>query len=161
MYSLFFSYKDLSLETPEIQTQVKQRIQRKLQEMGVSNSTHKPKKSKQRNALQFLFNKQRVVEDTTATDEIEAYEAEPLIDTDRNPLLWWKDHEIHYPSLAKLARIYLSIPSTSTPSERVFSDNGNIVTQKRNCLSPDNVNKLVFLSQNAEVLFYLEEINNK
>ena len=38
-----------------------------------------------------------------------------------DPLLWWKNHELEYPSVARLARKYLAIPASSAPAERVFS----------------------------------------
>ena len=33
----------------------------------------------------------------------------------------------------------------SVPSERIFSPTGNIVSEKRSCLSPENINRLVIL----------------
>lgn len=49
------------------------------------------------------------------------YRTLPSIDHTMNPLIWWKDNQRLYPSLSKLARKVLSIPSTSAASERVFS----------------------------------------
>ena len=49
------------------------------------------------------------------------------------------------PTLAKLTEKYLCIPASSSPSERVFSTAGCVVSKNRNCLKPDMVNKLVFL----------------
>jgi len=54
--------------------------------------------------------------------------------------------------LAKLAKKYLPIPATSVPCERLFSTAGNIVNKKRSCLTPENVCKLVMLTENQEYL---------
>nr|UMO78462.1 hAT family C-terminal dimerization region domain containing protein [Pandoravirus belohorizontensis] len=65
-----------------------------------------------------------------------------------DPLLWWKQREAKYPRLAALARRYLSITSTSVPSERVFSKSGWIINKRRCTLSDESVSLLVFLSCN-------------
>ena len=65
-----------------------------------------------------------------------------------DPLQWWKSYESQFPILAMLAKYYLSMCATSSPSERVFSTSGNIITSKRSCLKPDKVDKLVFLAKN-------------
>ena len=41
-----------------------------------------------------------------------------------------------------------SITVTSVPSERLFSSTGNLVSNKRSCLLPENVDKLLFLYEN-------------
>ncbi|WBR14527.1 hAT family C-terminal dimerization region domain-containing protein [Pandoravirus kuranda] len=92
--------------------------------------------------------------------ELEAYRRKPVVpsflpQTDPNtppkmfdPLLWWKQRETKYLSLAPLARRYLSITATSVPSERVFSKSGWIVNKRRCTLSDEHVSLLVFLSCN-------------
>lgn len=66
------------------------------------------------------------------------------MESDTDPLKWWKDHEVFFPSLSHLAKKYLLVPVTSSPSERVFSCSGNIVTCHRASLKPDAVDRLVF-----------------
>ncbi|CAG8736715.1 10460_t:CDS:2 [Cetraspora pellucida] len=48
----------------------------------------------------------------------------------------------------QLACKYLSISVTSVPSERLFSDVGNHISSKRTRLSPDLVNRVLFLKCN-------------
>ncbi|KAK1875359.1 Zinc finger BED domain containing protein 1 [Dissostichus eleginoides] len=71
---------------------------------------------------------------------------------DKGPLIWWKLNEERYPKLARAAKRIHSIPSTSTPSERIFSKAGFIVSKTRSSLLPDNTDKLVFLSHNMRRL---------
>lgn len=80
--------------------------------------------------------------------EVESYLRIPLQDVEGDPLQWWKVEEKNYPILATLARKYLCICATSSPSERLFSTSGLLVTPKRSSLKPDKVNMLVFLSRN-------------
>ena len=61
-----------------------------------------------------------------------------------NPLEWWKLHEKRFPTLATIAHKYLGICATSVPSERLFSDVGNNITNKRINLDPNLVEKMLF-----------------
>lgn len=64
-------------------------------------------------------------------------------------LSWWKGRQYDFPLLAIYARQILGIVATSASSERVFSTGGNVVTQQRQRLDPQNVGKLIFLSANS------------
>lgn len=66
------------------------------------------------------------------------------------PLAWWRKNEERYPKLARVAKHLLSIPATSTPSERIFSKAGFIVSKTRSSLLPKNVDKLIFLAHNLK-----------
>jgi hypothetical protein len=68
-------------------------------------------------------------------------------------LEWWKMHEEEFPVLARLAKRYLSIPASSAPSERVFSNLKNIVTQKRVHLSGVALCQLLFVRHQQPSLF--------
>ena len=81
--------------------------------------------------------------------ELSAYMQSPTIDNDEDPLLWWRlTHKVNFPRLSNMARKYLCMQATSSPSERIFSASGNNVSCQRSCLKPDMVNKLVFLAKN-------------
>ncbi|XP_061780376.1 E3 SUMO-protein ligase ZBED1 [Nerophis lumbriciformis] len=71
-------------------------------------------------------------------------------DSESDPLEWWKVYERKFPRMSQLAKGYLCIPATSTPSEIIFSTGGNIVTCTRAALKPGMVNQLVFLAQNLQ-----------
>jgi hypothetical protein len=55
-----------------------------------------------------------------------------------------------YPILARLARIYLAVPATSAPSERIFSRAQRLISEKRTALNPDIAGKLFFVAENWE-----------
>ncbi len=85
-----------------------------------------------------------------AGEELARYLQAETIDTSDDPLTWRRNNEARYPLLATVAKRYLCICATSTPSERVFSAAGNIVTPIRSSLKPDKVNMLVFLAKNLK-----------
>ena len=60
-------------------------------------------------------------------------------------LKYWAAKQYQYPVVAKIARDYLAIPATSAASERVFSNGSDIITKKRNRLSPSTVRYLLCL----------------
>eukprot|EP00057_Strongylocentrotus_purpuratus_P022867 XP_011677341.1 PREDICTED: uncharacterized protein LOC105444585 [Strongylocentrotus purpuratus] len=80
----------------------------------------------------------------SADEEYNEFLAQPPANVTVNPLMWWQGSHKRLPLLQQLARKYLGIPATSVPSEIVFSTAGNIVTAKRNCLLPENVDMLIF-----------------
>ncbi|KAI2657478.1 E3 SUMO-protein ligase ZBED1 [Labeo rohita] len=87
---------------------------------------------------------------TQIRNEVLAYFVESPLAKDENPLDWWGHNKEKYPTLAKLAKCYLCIPGTSTPSERLFSAAGCIASKKRASLNPDHVDMLTFLHSNSK-----------
>lgn len=60
-------------------------------------------------------------------------------------LKYWLSKQYMYPIVAQIARDYLAIPATSAASEQVFINGSNIITKKRNRLSPSTVRYLLCL----------------
>ena len=86
-------------------------------------------------------------------NEISQFNAMRIEHADKlNVLNWWNAQHVNFPHLFKVFKKYLHVPSTSVPSERMFSLAGNILSEKRARLSPRNVNMLTFLHQNQDYI---------
>ncbi|GBC00393.1 hypothetical protein RclHR1_03840015 [Rhizophagus clarus] len=102
------------------------------------------------------------MQNTKESDEVTDYLAIPQIRFNDCPLEWWKMSEKGFPILSILAKVYLCIPATSTPSERLFSNASNLMTVKRTQLSNSTFEHLLFLKKNwnlAGGIFPQNEIN--
>ena len=77
------------------------------------------------------------------------------------PLDWWRDNQYQFNLLAFLARRILCIPSTSAPSERVFSSAGHIITKLRASLNSANAADLIFLHDSWPVVEVYEAEKDK
>ncbi|KAM7424133.1 hypothetical protein PAMA_000468 [Pampus argenteus] len=78
--------------------------------------------------------------------EPQRYREEPSISIDDCPLQWWHAHSGTYEKLSALAHNYLVSLTTSVPCERLFSLPTHIEQKKSAALLPENVTKLVCLS---------------
>ena len=65
---------------------------------------------------------------------------------------WWGINQARFPIVASLAREWLAVPATSTPSERVFSICGLVNQAKRTRMTPATMQSQVMMHMNAEVL---------
>ena len=81
--------------------------------------------------------------------ELELYKAEKPPDLDSIPLVWWNARKLLYPLMCKLVEKCFAFVATSVPSECLFSACGNVIVDKRNCLKPENADKLIFLHENS------------
>ena len=82
--------------------------------------------------------------------EVDKYLSFPLLSLMGNPLLWWKEHKEIFPTLFKLMKRRLCIMTTSVPCERIFSKQGQIITERRTQLSYKKVSKIMFLNFNLK-----------
>jgi hypothetical protein len=67
-------------------------------------------------------------------------------------LLFWKCHQVKFPTLAKLALKFLGVPASSASVERMFSIAGHIFSNKRRRCSARVFENLVFLKLNENFL---------
>jgi len=103
----------------------------------------------------WRFFEERASGDTTRRNpsadsilEVRSYLEEPLFQRSADPLSWWETKASVYPRLTYVMARRLCIVATSVPSERIFSKTGQIITERRNRISPSKLRHLVFLNAN-------------
>lgn len=80
--------------------------------------------------------------------ELQSYLQPGNLDSEEDPLDWWRERQKLFPRLSKLVKKYLCILATSSSSEMEFNTGRNMVTCLCSSLKPENVERLVFLSKN-------------
>ncbi|XP_039298299.1 E3 SUMO-protein ligase ZBED1-like [Nilaparvata lugens] len=81
--------------------------------------------------------------------EIDKYLAEPLLDRNADPLIWWQQRKLIYPNIYKLMVERLCIPASSVPCERIFSKAGQVLIERRSRLKGTKVSKMLFIQYNS------------
>ena len=97
-------------------------------------------------------------------NEVESYLNESITEKaefNSNTYEWWNDHKKIFPVLSILARKFLSVPATSVPSERLFSDAGNNMTNRRTSLSSKIFQELIFVKRNSKYIDIFTLLANK
>jgi hypothetical protein len=79
--------------------------------------------------------------------EIARYLAEPLERRDIKVLDYWNGRQTTYPCLALMARTFLAIPATSTPSERVFSGDRGILGSQCSSTKPEKLEMILCVKE--------------
>jgi len=94
-----------------------------------------------------LANKTQFTQDKSdeIPTDLKHYLNQPVIALNKDPMNYWFNKSI-YPSLRMIAEQYLPIVATSVPSERLFSETGNIITENRSRVSPKHLQNLLFLN---------------
>ncbi len=98
---------------------------------------------------------QRLAVHETVRSELQGYKNLPVLPAFQkrknrvkpaDPLQRWKRKQDQFLILAKLARVYLAVPATSAPSERVFSKANHIISKTRCRLDPAKAGRMIWLS---------------
>lgn len=77
--------------------------------------------------------------------------SEPGIPRSAEPLVFWERNEGQFPAWEEATRVYLSAPSTSVDSERLFSTAAHVLDEKRNRLSSQNAEKRIVIKKKLAV----------
>lgn len=83
-------------------------------------------------------------------NEVDKYLQEPLISRTEDPLKWWNENKSIYSTLFEIMKQRLCVQASSVPSERVFSKDGQIVTEKNSRLTSKRVEQIIFLDCNLK-----------
>lgn len=79
---------------------------------------------------------------------MQKYLKERVIDRSESPFQYWETNYDCFPTVAAVAARFLSAPSTSVESERLFSAASNVVDEKRNRLKAGMAEMIIFLKKN-------------
>ena len=82
--------------------------------------------------------------------ELDLYLAEPPVKT--NALTWWKEKQIIFPTVSKVAKRLLAIPASSISLDSVFSFQEDIVDARKSQIDPKHIDALLFLNKNKGTL---------
>jgi zinc finger BED domain-containing protein 1 (E3 SUMO-protein ligase ZBED1) len=90
----------------------------------------------------------------SATREVENYlDLEAIVvRPEVSSLIWWAERAHQFPRIAELARKWLCVTASSTPSERVFSDCGLALTAKRSRLKGEVLQDQVMIRRNTKCI---------
>jgi hypothetical protein len=136
LYKYYEEYQENYLPTP-IESPIESHSTSPIP-IEILNKSYKPK-------LFSIFDQNQ----PKASNEVEEYLKEDKIPFNQCPFNWWLNKKNKYPVLAKMARTFLAIPATSTSSERLFSDAGNLLTSKRSKIDSELFKRMMFLKRNA------------
>ena len=96
---------------------------------------------KRRRRIQAAAAANKALKRTKLTTELDEFMSRTNSADDKveDPLAWWIKHEADYPTLAKMAFDFFSIPAMSSECERVFSQSKKMITDERNRIDSDTV----------------------
>ncbi|XP_028982326.1 zinc finger BED domain-containing protein 4-like [Diachasma alloeum] len=133
-----------------------ERINKEMKSMGIEDSEKKKAsiyKSEDPKRFSLWRSHDELVAKTTdeatkdehLNDKLRQYLKEQPIPRHDDPFKHWQSLRPAFPTVYEVAMPYISIISSSVPSERIFSEAGYIKTLERNRLTGEHVNHLLFL----------------
>ena len=78
------------------------------------------------------------------------YKAEPPLNLYSDPLAWWSGRKALYSLICKLVQRMFSLVATSVPSKRLFSTTRTVIIDKRNRLTYEHADQLIFLFEKRD-----------
>ncbi|CAF1561911.1 unnamed protein product [Rotaria magnacalcarata] len=96
--------------------------------------------------MEFAHVDEQKSDDDDNYDEVQCYAKAKLSFAKDEPVLeWWDKWSLNYPKHITLAKWLLGIPANSATSERIFNTSGRVLEERRQNLSGDVVNDILFL----------------
>ncbi|EXX67403.1 zinc finger BED domain-containing protein 4-like [Rhizophagus irregularis DAOM 181602=DAOM 197198] len=142
-------FKNLHLFTQNQKQDAIDELQNRYSKMKLEQSTTSttpPAQPRKKRSLFYAFTKSST---STAENEVNEYLALDEIPFESDPYAWCNDRKEKFPVLSQLARKKLGIRVASTPSERLFSDVGNLLTVERTRMKPELFSRVMFLKRNG------------
>jgi len=127
-------------------------------EIDIDEKDDRDNRPLKRQRVQLASALVETVAEQQSLPELDRYLLEPGISLEECPLQWWRLNADKYPILAKMAHIYLSLPASSAPSERVFSVGTLVLNARRRKLLADRVSKLMWMKYNMKLYRQLKSI---
>lgn len=153
LYTTLFTLEECAAAIQQAYREFKYHIYAPSLELNQPNSnsnSNAPNAPRVSNIMQKLFEDDDYTSESK--DEIQVYwYLKNSIKLHEDPFKWWSDNCKQFPKLAAMAKIYLSVPASQAPSERVFSVAPLTVTHKRRKLDPHRVARLVFIRKNMKL----------
>jgi hypothetical protein len=85
------------------------------------------------------------------SNEIENYLESKTENESTNPIEWWSKNSNKYQILSEIAFDYLIIPTSSVPSEQIFSKARNTITKLRNRSDKSTVRDFMLLNPSKNI----------
>ncbi|XP_035803997.1 zinc finger BED domain-containing protein 4-like [Amphiprion ocellaris] len=164
-------YKDRFFSNSDTATEAKEMLMLELQRMSTGEAdkqedlgeppVRKLPKVQASSSLDSLFDEIAGERESTspglapvgAAIQLETYLGETTTAREENPLQYWGAHRVRFPILAQMSKRYLSAPCSSVDSERLFSSVSHVVDEKRNRLTAENAEKLLFIKKNLPLTY--------